>query len=64
MTLNEYQHLAQRTSGPGHDRLLNGCLGLIGESGEIVDITGLLGGYNIHWAFASGAMVAKALRRA
>lgn len=38
MTLNEYQHLAQRTSGPGHDRLLNGCLGLIGESGEIVDI--------------------------
>ena len=32
--------------------------------GEIVDITGLLGGYNIHWAFASGAMVAKALRRA
>ena len=32
--------------------------------GEIVDITGLLGGYNIHWAFASGSMVAKALRRA
>lgn len=32
--------------------------------GEIVDITGLLGGYNIHWAFASGALAAKALCRA
>ena len=31
--------------------------------GEIVDITGLLGGYNIHWAFASGAMVAKGLKK-
>ena len=31
--------------------------------GEIVDITGLLGGYNIHWAFASGRMVAKALKK-
>lgn len=31
--------------------------------GEIVDIAGLLGGYNIHWAFASGAMTAKALVR-
>ncbi len=30
--------------------------------GEVVDITGLLGGYNIHWAFASGRMVAKALK--
>ena len=38
MTLNEYQRLAQRTSPDGHDRILNGCLGLIGESGEIVDI--------------------------
>ena len=31
--------------------------------GEITDITGLLGGYNIHWAFASGAMVAKGLKK-
>ena len=23
-------------------------------SGEVMDITGKLGGYNIHWAFASG----------
>ncbi len=23
-------------------------------SGEVIDITGKLGGYNIHWAFASG----------
>lgn len=29
--------------------------------GEIVDITGLLGGYNIHWAFASGQLVGNAL---
>lgn len=38
MNLNEYQRLALRTSGEGHDRVKNGCLGLIGESGEIVDI--------------------------
>ena len=31
--------------------------------GEIVDITGLLGGYNIHWAFASAVLVAKALKK-
>jgi predicted flavoprotein YhiN len=31
--------------------------------GEIVDIAGLLGGYNIHWAFASGTMVAKSLMK-
>jgi predicted flavoprotein YhiN len=22
--------------------------------GEVVDVTGLLGGYNLHWAWASG----------
>lgn len=38
MDLNEYQKLAMRTSPDGHDRIKNGCLGLIGESGEIVDI--------------------------
>lgn len=38
MTLNEYQRLAQRTSPDGHDRIKNGCMGLIGESGEIVDL--------------------------
>ena len=38
VNLNEYQRLALRTSGAGHDRVKNGCLGLIGESGEIVDI--------------------------
>jgi len=36
--LNEYQHLCMRTSPDGHDRKLNGCMGLIGESGEIVDV--------------------------
>ncbi|MGN1038628.1 MAG: aminoacetone oxidase family FAD-binding enzyme [Mailhella sp.] len=29
--------------------------------GEILNATGLLGGYNIHWALASGTLVAKAL---
>ena len=38
MTINEYQHLAMRTSNSvPHDRLLNGCLGLAGESGEVCD---------------------------
>ena len=41
MTLNEYQHLAQRTSNPalstdGH--LVNGLLGLSGETGECCDL--------------------------
>ena len=38
MTLNEYQALAQRTSGLGHDRIVNGVMGLCGESGECIDI--------------------------
>ncbi len=38
MQVKEYQELAMRTSPEGHDRILNGCLGLIGEAGEIVDI--------------------------
>ena len=29
--------------------------------GEIVNVAGLLGGYNIHWALASGALVASAM---
>lgn len=37
MTLKQYQQAAQRTSPDGHDKLLNGILGMIGESGEIVD---------------------------
>ncbi len=31
--------------------------------GEVVDVAGLLGGYNIHWALASGALVARTLGR-
>lgn len=31
--------------------------------GEAVDLTGLLGGYNIHWALASGRLAGRALRR-
>lgn len=38
MDLNHYQQLAMRTSPDDHDRVKNGCLGLIGESGEIVDV--------------------------
>ena len=47
MKIEEYQNLAMRTSPDGHDRILNGCMGLIGESGEIVDIVK-------KWKFQSG----------
>lgn len=47
MKIEEYQALAMRTSPEGHDRVLNGCLGLIGESGEIVDVVK-------KWKFQSG----------
>lgn len=32
--------------------------------GELLDVTGLLGGYNLHWAWASGSAAARALVRA
>ena len=38
MEMNEYQQLAQRTSPNDHERIVNGCLGLAGESGECCDI--------------------------
>lgn len=38
MTINEYQKLAQRTSPDDHDKLLNGCMGLSGETGEACDV--------------------------
>ena len=42
MTLNEYQNLAQRTADiTGNDmekKLLNGCMGMCGESGEAIDL--------------------------
>lgn len=47
MKIEEYQALAMRTSPEGHDRMLNGCLGLIGESGEVVDVVK-------KWKFQSG----------
>ena len=47
MEIKEYQKLAMRTSTEDHDRVLNGCLGLIGETGEIVDIVK-------KWKFQSG----------
>ena len=47
MDIKSYQALAMRTSPEGHDRVLNGCLGLIGESGEIVDVIK-------KWLFQSG----------
>lgn len=47
MRIEDYQALAMRTSAEGHDRVLNGCMGLIGESGEIVDLVK-------KWKFQSG----------
>lgn len=47
MNLNEYQKQASRTRGADHGSVKNGCLGLIGESGEIVDIVK-------KWMFQSG----------
>ena len=39
MNLREYHLLAMRTSPrDGHDKIDNGILGLIGESGELVDV--------------------------
>lgn len=38
MKVEEYARLAMRTSPQGHNRVMNGCLGLIGEAGEIVDV--------------------------
>lgn len=39
MNLREYHKLAMRTSPrDGHDKIDNGILGLIGESGELVDV--------------------------
>ena len=31
--------------------------------GELLDVTGLLGGYNLHWAWASGMAAARELTR-
>ena len=41
MTINEYQHMALRTESPTTnetDRILQGAMGLCGESGEYIDI--------------------------
>lgn len=38
MTFDEYQKMAQRTSGEDHEHVLNGVLGLAGESGECADL--------------------------
>ena len=41
MTINEYQKLAMTTQNPAlseRDVLLNGVMGLCGESGEAIDI--------------------------
>lgn len=32
-------------------------------AGEVMDVTGLLGGYNLHWAFASGKAVGEGWKR-
>ena len=41
MTINEYQKLAMKTLNPNleeKDILINGVMGLCGESGEVIDI--------------------------
>ena len=38
MNFTDYQKLAQRTSPIGHDKIINGVMGLAGESGECVDV--------------------------
>ncbi len=41
MTINEYQQLAMTTLNPAmtrHDVLINGVMGLCGESGEAIDL--------------------------
>lgn len=47
MKIAEYQALAMRTSPDGHDRVMNGCMGLIGECGEVMDTLK-------KWLFQSG----------
>ena len=47
MHIKCYQALAMRTSTETHDRILNGCMGLIGESGEVIDAVK-------KWKFQSG----------
>ena len=31
-------------------------------TGELLDVDGICGGYNLHWAFATGAIAGKAIR--
>lgn len=38
MTLREFQSAAMEFSPEGHDRIHYGCLGLMGECGEVVDV--------------------------
>jgi NTP pyrophosphatase (non-canonical NTP hydrolase) len=39
ITMTEYQRLAARTSNTtGEDKICNGCLGLAGECGEVIDL--------------------------
>ena len=39
MAMNVYQRMAARTSNTeGADKICNGCLGLAGETGEVVDL--------------------------
>lgn len=45
--MKEYQKLAMRTSPPDHDRVMNGCMGLIAEAGEVVGVVK-------EWKFQSG----------
>jgi predicted Rossmann fold flavoprotein len=52
--------------GVATDQILSGTLESKKHSGlyfvgELLDVAGKLGGYNLHWAFASGALAAKSI---
>ena len=47
MLFCEYQGLAMRTAEDGQDKVLEGCLGMIGEAGELLDVVK-------KWKFQSG----------
>lgn len=51
VTFDEYQTNAQRTSPAGHDRVLNGVMGLNGEAGECIDIMKkyMFQGHKLDW---------------
>ena len=62
MTINEYQKLAMTTLNKDlteKEVLINGVMGLCGESGEVIDLDAYTGGYNLQIAFSTGYLAGK-----